>query len=97
MGLDNTSDLFPSGFNATPYEEGDIDFGVPEYPTVLWLAQMDLRSLADGSDMGVAYRLMWSTDCGEGAHLKGELWLQPGQMRELMIQYAMISAEESTE
>lgn len=88
MSQDDTDGLLPSGFNPVPYEPGDVDFGLPIFPEAVWLAQMDMRAMDDGSALGLAYRLAWGRlpDDGEPT-LDGELWLEPQQMQGIVNQY----------
>lgn len=95
MSQDNTDDLFPSGFDTKPYEAGDRDYGLPIFPEAVWLAQMTMMGMDDGSDLGLAYRLMWGSVPDEGEPtLDGELWLASHQMAGLMEHYAAMAATE---
>lgn len=98
MSDDNLDDLLPSGLNAKPYQQGDIDIGLPTFPEAVWIAQMGMRSIETGAGIGVAYRLMWGhiDDDGVG-HLEGELWLEPQQAAGIFAQYQTMSTNETQE
>jgi hypothetical protein len=98
MSDDNTDDLLPSGFNARASQEGDLDFGVVNFPDAVWIGQMNLMDIMAGRPCGIAYRLMWGSVDSDGVgHLDGELWLEPSQMAGITEEYLSMRDDEPTE
>lgn len=94
MSQDNTDDLLPSGFNATPPQVGETDIGVPMFHEAFWLAMCDLCDVESGAYIGPAYRLMWGDIVDGDPQLEGEVWVDPMQMEGLVNQYLVAKAKE---